>query len=74
MEFKVGQIYKVSVGDYSSVKEPYLVRVVSSDKNGFKTELVFPHQHHDPHIREFRFKSVEWEKYHKYRFKEHYGL
>ena len=63
---KVFPLQDVTNDFKSNVHEPYLVVVVSDDKDFLVTK---PHGF-DGHVRTFDKNSIEWNRAHKYRFKK----
>jgi hypothetical protein len=69
-DIKIGALFKLLPGPGSHSKEPYVVRIVDIDGDGFSTEVFgeAPKTHIKPHIRRFNYNSLEWNNYHKKRF------
>jgi hypothetical protein len=65
----VGTILKVYPKVRSHSKFPYQVRIVETANDYFKTELLHPERHNNPHVRTFKYNSAEWVDYHCDRFR-----
>lgn len=65
----IGTVLKVYPKHRSHVVEPYLVRIIYTDNECFKTELVNPEEHVNPHVATFTYNSAGWVDYHCDRFK-----